>query len=119
MNRINPDDVLNAYQQIGAVPITGAWYVEEWGDLEATKYCCGLTAVAIARGMDAAIFEDEYEIEQEVRCELKLDDDYTIGFVRGFDDVDLSMFGTVSASVAKGFSDGAAARQLLIEEGYL
>lgn len=118
MNRINPEDVLNAYQQIEAVPITGTWYAEEWGDLEATKYCCGLTAVAFARGMDP-IFEDEYEIEQGVRYELKLDDDYIIGFIRGFDGVDLSMFGTVSASVAKGFSDGAAARNLLIEEGYL
>lgn len=106
IKRITPDQVLNAYRTQCIRPIRDTW-ARYTNDGE--RCGCGLTAVLVDKGGPVAfsrVFLIKAHIPHVVR-ELGLSRSYVVGFVRGFDDDDIS--DGIDSHSALGHADGKAA----------
>ena len=87
MNRIFADQVRASFEQIGFAPAQFVYF--EGADTDdGVSQCCGLTAVALARGTSLATLEESYEVDEagSVVCrELSLHPWYRTAFTVAFD----------------------------------
>lgn len=108
MNRITPEQVVEAYRVTGLKPVR-----EDWITLD-NKCGCALTACMLHSGYSI----DSINADIEQCCEpvpeevLQLDNRYVIGFVRGFDSGDDPTIGwhdDDAKALGLGYADGTAA----------
>lgn len=123
MNRITPEQVVEAYKKTGLHPVDGVWVHRRLLEKDEVMLCgCALSAVCCSKGESVAA---EFEIisyysgqgyggvAHHLGYELKLDPGYIQGFMNGFDDEE-EMEDTPEYN--QGYKDGLAARAEVFDE---
>jgi hypothetical protein len=108
---ITAEQVQEAYQKTGLRPVRGTFtkYAEDF------KQCgCGLTACAIAKGLDFDLLDDCWggNKQSSIADYLSLSQEYTKGFADGFDadcDEVIPEPVDIGPDFFRGFADGRAA----------
>ena len=104
MDRITPEQVIEAYRKIDYSPARESWLNEE------RKSCCGLTAVALANGLTPP--KDGFLSGGIVAEHLGLSySGYTVAFADGFDGLSKDEFHDPA-----GYEDGQAAWEAVKRE---
>jgi hypothetical protein len=121
MNRITPEMVKEAYEKTGLKPMA-----KTWADWEGDRKCgCALTACYYAKVENPTEFNkyiekvDEDIIEPFLSDKLGLDEEYIIGFIRGFDNSTspTPLYARDYNARKIGYEDGQAARKAVFGEG--
>lgn len=115
--RIIPEEVVEAYQRTGVLPIRNTWGCSGYD-----KECaCGITAVAMSKNdctfeqlVTMKLDRDEHFYEEFYQELLNVPNTYIIGFAHGFDGTEASRY--EDATYLKGVEDGEAAFKLVSKE---
>ncbi len=109
MNRITPEQVLEAYQKTGINPMRNDYcYLDDNGE----KCGCAITALLTDKigweDTNSAIYT-KVRLSAYISEELGLESDYVEGFIYGFD-------GFSARKNTQGYVDGAQAKELVGEK---
>lgn len=109
MNRITPEQVVEAYRVTGFVPVRGAFIKRD--NPNDNCQMCGATAVAVAEKkvhwLDL-LNDSSGRRERDIGAALGLDEWYLCGFTAGFDGIGRVNSFNYEAFIT-GYSDGRAA----------
>lgn len=118
MDSITPELVKRAYEITKMQPVTGIWGWEGWDDGLLAAPGCGCPISTVCVAMEQGHPSNVITPRQYAARKLDLSISYIDGFVRGVDDPARNTPSRYSRKdFRRGFADGVAVRQMMIEEG--